>query len=247
MQQPKIAKKKKVSEIIVDELIEGIRTGELKPGERLPNERKLSEQMGVSRMSLREAIQVLHQVGILESRQGNGTFVCDYTAEKVGKALYWYSLLGASPLLDLVAARRVMEAEAARLAAVNATPEDLERIRAAMLEREQLLQGESKDNGPDSRRLDAGARFHRAIAIASHNAVFVQFLNAIDASRRVHQDTAARYQLLATAVTRTHRELYEAIAAHDPDRAEILMRGHLDQVEEAVSRQMELRSETEGS
>jgi len=228
--------KRKVSEMIVDEIIEQIRVGTLKAGQQLMNERDLAESLGVSRMPLREAIHALHQIGILESRHGQGTFVCHYNAEKAGRTLYWYTLLGASPLFDLIDTRRLLEGEAARQASLNATEEDLARIRETMLERERVVEA-AKDSGrfeDQIRRFEADRDFHAAIAVASHNGVFTQFLTAIRATMKIHQETSGRSTHVIQDVTRLHRDLYEAISSGDADRAEAVMHEHMDLIKEAM-------------
>lgn len=234
-------KKQKVSELIVEEIIERIRVGELRAGDKLENERELAEALGVSRMPLREAIHALNQIGILESRHGEGTFVCRYDAEKAGRTLYWYTLLGTSPLFDLLETRRLLEGEAARGAALNATQEDLQRIHDAMITREKIVEAAGKSGLLEDhmKRFEADRAFHAAIVAASGNSVFAQFLSAIAETMKIHQETAARSGRATTGITRIHRELYDAIAAGDADRAEGIMHDHMDLVRDAMSDELE--------
>jgi GntR family transcriptional repressor for pyruvate dehydrogenase complex len=224
--------------MIVDELIDQIRSGKMRVGEKLPNERALAESIGVSRMPLREAIHALGQVGILETRHGEGTFVGSYDSEKLGKTLYWFSLLDKASVYELLETRKVLEAEAAKMACRNATKDDLENIRKAMVEREELVGENGKKNDPESlaRRFDADRRFHEAIAAASHNSIFSNFLKAIHSSLRLHQQTASKYRDTPQETSRIHREVYAAIVARDEEKAETKMREHLDFVMRAIQK-----------
>ncbi len=228
--------KRKVSEQVVDRIIDQIREGELAPGQRLLNERALAEELGVSRMPLREALHALQQVGILEIRHGEGTFVSHYDPDKTGRLLYWHTLLSARPVYDLLATRRLIEGEAARLAALHATDRDIETIREAMIARERAV-----ERGTDwtiekevTARLNSDREFHLAIARASHNVMFPQFIAAISSTLRIHQETAARTGVVAQDVTRIHREIVNAIVEKRSEDARELMHEHLDLVGQAI-------------
>jgi DNA-binding FadR family transcriptional regulator len=115
-------------EQVVEQVQEGIRGGALRPGQRLPTERALSETFGVSRAVVREALKVLSSMGLIESRQGSGTFVRANPVPSITRAL----ILSATPeeesLLALFEVREPLEAMAARLAAERRSPEQVERI-----------------------------------------------------------------------------------------------------------------------
>ena len=230
----KIEKKRKISEMIVDELIDQIRTGKMKVGEKLPNERILAESLGVSRMPLREAIHALGQVGILDTRHGEGTYISSYDSRKLGKTLYWFSLLDKTSLFELIETRKILEAESAKMACRNATAEDIENIREAMIAREKLIDdGDTSEEGLD-RRFDADRQFHEAIAGASHNSIFSSFLLAIHSSLRLHQQAAAKNSKTPVETTKLHRDIFNAIVERDEARAEISMKEHLDHVQQAI-------------
>lgn len=118
-------------EQVVEQIQEGIRGGALRPGQRLPTERELSETFGVSRAVVREALKVLSSMGLIESRQGSGTFVRTDPVPSITRAL----ILSATPeeesLLALFEVREPLEALAARLAAARRSPEQAVRIVAA--------------------------------------------------------------------------------------------------------------------
>ena len=230
----KIRKRKKISELIVDELIDQIRTGKLVVGQQLPNERSLAESMGVSRMPLREAIHALGQAGILETRHGEGTFINAYDSEKLGRTLYWFSLLDKTTLYELVETRKVLEAEAAKFACRNATEIEVEEIRQAMVEREELINSGLSDEQNVKKRFGADRRFHEAIARASHNSIFMNFLMAIHSTLEMQQQAAAHVDSVPEHTSVVHRAVYDAILARDEVQAEQAMKEHLDDVLEAV-------------
>ncbi len=187
-------------------------------------------------MPLREALHALQQVGILEIRHGEGTFVSHYDPDKAGRLLYWHTLLSARPVYDLLATRRLIEGEAARLAATNATDADIERIRDAMVARERAV-----ERGTDwtiekevTARFETDRAYHISIAKASGNAMFPQFLAAISSTLRVQQETSARTGVFVQDVTQIHREIFGAIVEHRADEARDLMHDHIDLVKKAL-------------
>ncbi len=232
----KIAKKKKISEMIVDELMSQIQSGQIKPGERLPNERMLSESLGVSRMPLREAIHALGQAGIVETRHGEGTFVCEFNSEKLGKSLYWFSLLNTASLLELAETRKLLEVESARLACINGTDVEIEAIHAAMIQRETWVEvvQDQEDKKDLEKVFAAGREFHEAIIIASHNSIYMNFLQAVKNSLMLHQQITATHRNTPEETTRLHREIYKAISGRDSVVAVKLMSEHLDQIVNTV-------------
>ncbi len=230
----KIGKKQKISEMIVDVLIEKIRKGELKVGEQLPNERALAESLGVSRMPLREAIHALAQAGVLETRHGQGTFVSTYDSEKLGRTLYWHSLIDSTTLIELAETRKILEVEAAKIACRIGTDEEIEEIRQAMIEREELIALNTTDSESLERRFDADRRFHEAICRASHNSIFSRFLSAIQMSLRMQQKATLMVQKIPSDTSKLHRDIYEAIRSRNVDEAGRTMGIHLDRVIEAV-------------
>ncbi|MCG8499373.1 MAG: FadR family transcriptional regulator [Firmicutes bacterium] len=225
--------KKRISDQIFDYILENIKNGELKPGDKLQNERELAEALDVSRVPVREAISSLCQIGILTTKHGYGTFVNEYDPEQVGHTLYMYSLLDKTPILELIEVRKIMESEGARLASQNATEEELEVIKDFMIRREQQI---IENKGPEDMallyKLDNG--FHRAIALATHNTMFVKFLDGIRASVRIHQAEAAKQLGFRQKVTSYHKEIYRAIAARDGEKASKAMYEHIEEVENII-------------
>src|SRR3972149_4308559 len=120
-------KKARVSEDIVAQLKALIASGKLHTGDQLPSERDLAEQFKVSRASVREAIRALESMGLLEARQGHGTYVAT-SVEALVQPLAHAIAREENAILDLFEVRRLLEPQLAALAAERATPQDLEEL-----------------------------------------------------------------------------------------------------------------------
>src|SRR5664280_2693374 len=118
----------KLTTSVFEKLLSYVVGGDWKPGDRIPPERDLCQQLGIARNSLREALKAMELIGMLESRVGEGTFVCP-RSEFLSRPLLWaFTGTDHAELADLMEARALMEADLAGLAASRATPEELKRI-----------------------------------------------------------------------------------------------------------------------
>ncbi|KOG28161.1 FCD domain-containing protein [Streptomyces wedmorensis] len=194
---------------LVDSVVDQLRTqltdGEWTVGDRIPTEHELAQQLGVGRNTVREAVRVLVHAGLLESRQGNGTFVRS-TADPAA-VLRGVRHAGASDVLEL---RIALEAEAARLAAARRDADDLLRLRAA-------LAGLREEGDRDA---DADLAFHLAVVGATHNAAFVEVYRFFSA--QVHEvlvEALGDHEMPPVDID-AHDALVTAIEAGDPDAAE---------------------------
>ncbi len=172
----------KKSALVVQAIAEKIRAGELRPGDRLPSERELASQLGVSRPSVREAIAALQLAGLLETRLGNGTYVTFHLTQPVELLLSKAQEVlqkSASPL-EILTLRRVLEVGAARLAVQRATPEDDQRIQEIWQKKKALaLAGQYEEY------LAIAEQFHLAIAQATHSEAVTQMVANV--LKAVHQ------------------------------------------------------------
>ncbi|WP_114815166.1 FadR/GntR family transcriptional regulator [Paraburkholderia kururiensis] len=197
-------------------------------GARLPAERELAVQYGVSRNTVREAIQRLAARGLLQSRHGTGVFVTEQL--RTGVASPWGQLIGDHPALrdDILEFRRVLEGATAYFAALRATPEDVARIRAELAELER-----SRATDDKAGEASADTRLHEAIALASHNAMFLHLHTSVLSVLREHitiHGTGLREQGedLSAMLLQQHRTLCEAICSGRPEEARTAMQGHID-------------------
>jgi GntR family transcriptional repressor for pyruvate dehydrogenase complex len=201
--------------------------GSLSAGDRLPSERELCELLGVSRVSVRQALHELEARGLIDRRRGRGTIVLSAAdgAGDVGSAIA--AMLGSvsSTTLELariMELRALIEPPIAALAAARVTERDIEQLRQLVeeMEAEQDL----------VRYPDLDRAFHQAIAVDTHNPLFTQLTDLIAVqiapSRRRTLQTVARREASSAA----HRRIFEAIARHDAVAAESEARAHVETV-----------------
>lgn len=160
---------KRASEVIYDQIYQKIVSGELQPGDRLPSERALAEQFQRSRPSVREALRMLQQNGLIHIETGcnGGSIVQSISPKGIIDSLQEYVTSGAVSVRDLVDYRRINEMGCARLAALNHTEEDAARLREIMAEYRAAV------DVSHSQLHTADIEFHHILARASHNAMVI--------------------------------------------------------------------------
>ena len=208
-------------------------------GMRLPSERALAEEMGVSRNSLREAIFCLKTRGLLLSRRGSGVYVTDRLQASITSP--WRQLLVDHPDLrwDTLEFRRELEAATAHYAALRANKEDLEKIGATI---KRLLQ--AYDNGNKLMEHQADADFHEAIAESSHNSMFLYLHSGMVRMLREHislnlkglQDTEGE---TTQKLREQHMAIWNAIRLRQPEEARASMLKHIDFTREELTKRGE--------
>jgi DNA-binding FadR family transcriptional regulator len=217
---------------IADQLAELIRLGEFKPGDRLPSERDLSQQLYVSRASVREALIALEIDGLVDVRVGLGVFVNAAPAANSQSA----ALADPGPF-EVLSARYLVEGETAALAARDGSARDHARIR-------ETLQLMTDEVGASGIGLNADALFHLRIAEASGNGALVHLVHQLWSFREgamfrkldEHFDSPERHQ----EAIAEHRRVVEAIEQRDADAARAAIVTHLDTVRAALERGWEL-------
>jgi GntR family transcriptional regulator, transcriptional repressor for pyruvate dehydrogenase complex len=208
----------RVSEAVARELEQRILEGSLKSGDRMPSERELASTMGVSRASLREAIQKLALKGLLVSRQGEGTFVTDRL--DAGFTDPWQEMLSTHPSVreDLLEFRHMLEATAAECAAQRATDVDLERLHVCLAQLEEAFSGDDLDQ-----QVERDLAFHQAIADAAHNVVIghqtTSLLKVMRDHIRGNLSTLVHLPQGREQIHAQHRAVVEAIAARRAEDA----------------------------
>ena len=220
-------KPKKVADAVFEQLRMRLEDGSLAPGDRLPSERELAEQMRVSRPVVREAINMLVGQGLLEIRARRGVFVRAAASPGWGDPLT--NLIGDSidRLIELLEVRRILESQTASLAAEFATAHDIDDLSQLIDELEQVHRRRATGEAAD-------ARFHARIAQAAGNTVLMHLMATLHkAMTRSSLVVASRFQaseLYRETILRQHRAIFEAIRAHDPDAARGRIQEHLDYV-----------------
>jgi GntR family transcriptional repressor for pyruvate dehydrogenase complex len=207
--------------------------GILRPGERLPSERDLSERLGVSRPSLREAVADLQQRGLLTSRAGSGIFVADVLGSAFSDALVQLFATHEESVFDYIAFRRDMEGLAAERAARLASDTDLQVIDAIFRKMELV---DARRAPEDEAQLDAG--FHMAIIEASHNVVMLHMMRSMFQLLRegvfYNRQVMFKQRTTREALLDQHRAINCALQARDPKAARAAVEAHMSYVETAL-------------
>lgn len=215
-------------ETVMRQLEMALLDGSYPANARLPAERVLAEQYAVSRNTVREAISRLAARGLVRSRPGAGVFVSDQL--RTGAVSPWGQLITDHPAVreDILEFRRVLEGATAYFAALRCNDKDIERIGALLDELERAR--DADDKAAESR---ADARLHDAIALASHNSMFLHLHSSIMSMLREHitlngaglreLEESASEQLLLQ-----HRSVCKAICERRPEEARTAMQAHID-------------------
>ena len=222
---------------VVDGVTAMILDGRLAPGQRLPVEKDLADALGVSRGSLREGIRALAVLGVVETRQGDGTYV---TALDPGSLVSPLGLVvelqAAGHALHVHTVRRLLETEVAGLAAAGArAPDaDLTAARDALAHGADVLARAGTDHEADHEALlAADLAFHRALAVLAGNPVLAALTDAMGGRTARHRLWRGVAEPGAEARTqREHEAILDAVAAGDVDRARVRMAAHLLAVED---------------
>ena len=212
--------KKNLSRQVADDLYRMIAvTQELKPGQQLPGEMILSDQLGVSRSTLREAIKSLVSQGVLKVYRGKGTFVSESMENFVSFGLDELDM-NRSRVKDLFEARLLFEPQMAALACERATDEEIENILQAGAEVERQIL-------PNQDRTPADQEFHKKIAIASHNRFMLQLLPIVHSAVSETIQLNEQQELLSENTLRDHAQIMYFIQKRDADGAKAAMTIHL--------------------
>jgi len=201
-----------------------IERGELKPGDRLPAERDLATQIGVSRPTIRAGLRTLAAMGVVQSRHGSGTYIPDGPPAFNTDALSFLAALHGFTREEMYEARRILEVGAAGLAAERATPEQVATLAEEVASLFASMQAPQVFLVHD-------INFHRGVATASGNPIvasLVEMVSALYYERRRETAIRASERDLRDAAE-MHRRIYQAIRAKDADTARRAMHDHLIQ------------------
>ena len=225
----------KLSDAIVEQIEALILEGTLRPGERLPPERELARRLDVSRPSLREALQKLEERGLVETRQGGGTYVAAVLNPTFTDPLVELFHRHPDTAYDLIEFRQALETIGAYHAALRATDTDREILRR----RFEAIEHAHEEGDPVA-EAEADAEFHLSIAEAAHNVVLLHIMRGLfDLLRRGILSSREKLYTrpgVRDALIHHHRELYETIVRGDARAARRAASDHLRFVEETLRR-----------
>lgn len=207
----------RVARLLLDYLL----AGDISPGTRLPSERRLAEELGIGRSVVREALKSLGLLGLIEVRQGDGTYVKQLESELLPKVIEWGLLLGERRTLDLVEARQHLEVITAQLAAARRDEPDLVALQEA-------LQGMRAAEGDIETFVSYDVAFHLRVAEAAGNTVLSAVLTNIQSLLRVWITRVISDADRSTPSYLEHVPVYDAIVNRDPAAAGAAMQAHLD-------------------
>jgi GntR family transcriptional repressor for pyruvate dehydrogenase complex len=217
-------KPKKVSTQIADQIRASILSGDFSPGDKLPPERELAEMFGVSRPSVREALNALASSGLVSSTQGGGTVVMSLVETSSANSLSGLIRMQQDRALDVIEVRKCMESWTAFYAAQRALPEDIRRMETVVSGMESNLEGLLPSE-------DLDANFHILIARATHNIVWLHLMqNLFDAMKEFQQSVWRAVYMTGDdhhLLYQHHRTIFEAIKARAADTAREAMMAHL--------------------
>jgi len=216
-----------LSEQIAERLLSMIREKQLHPGDRLPPERELAAAMGVSRPSLREALRALSIMGVIENRQGSGTFITSLKPDLLVQHLDFIFALNDTTFLDLFQARKILEVGLAALAVQNITPLEIDALEGCVSKAATCIEDAEAF-------LQADLELHELIIAAARNNILALFMGSINnlniaSRRRTSERMETRRQTLED-----HRRIVAAIRSGKPQAASQAMRDHLDHVEQKL-------------
>ncbi|NPV69087.1 MAG: FadR family transcriptional regulator [Firmicutes bacterium] len=222
--------------VIVSEIRKLIKEGKLAPGDQLLPERQLAEKLGVSRPTIREALSALEYMGQVEVTKA-GAIITGANMESLIEPLADALLSERENVMHLLELRRILEGQVARLAAQRATEVDLLRLRESVVSLWRCVETAQPHDAED-------VAFHQYVAEASRNPLICNVMTMISGLMNEHYE-ASRRKLnadigRARVYARQHQEIYEAIAAQDPNRAEAKIMEHITMVEQFLREHEEL-------
>ncbi len=203
-------------------------SGDMLGGSRIPSERQLAESLGVSRAAVREAIQSLGLLGVLEIKHGQGTYLSSGGSALLPRVIEWGLFLGERRVMDLLEARQEIEIALAGHAARRRTEEELEELRGLVALMDTL--------GPGDEFVAADIAFHSAIARAARNTALAGVLSNITSLLQVWMTRSIKAAGETVSSNTEHKAVLAAIVDREPRKAQSAMRTHLRNAEKRLRR-----------
>lgn len=222
-------KPKKIYEEVSEEIYEMIRSGQLKPGDKLDSVQQLAENFQVGRSAIREALTSLRAIGLVEMKQGEGTFVKEFEMDQITFPLSTAILMNKDDIDQLLEVRKIIESGTAAAAAKRCTELDLSKMETAL---NAML--EAKGNEELGEKADL--QFHMAIAEASQNPLLMRLMNSVsglmgETMRETRKVWVFSKQTTVVQLYKEHLAIFEAIKGKEEGEARHRMIVHLENVE----------------
>jgi len=222
-------KKTRLYENIIEQLIALIKDGTLKPGDKLPPERKLAEDLNVSRTAIREALRSLETMGYIVSKVGGGTYINEITLGNVMNPFSAVLSQNKKLIVELLEVRMLLETEIARLAALRITPAKIQALQKAVeAMRAEVTAGH---NG-----LDADNDFHNALAVASENEALKLILDMCGDLLTQTREATLNLEGQPEITLKDHEQIFEAVRKGDSMLAARRMKQHLADAQRNLAR-----------
>ena len=207
--------------------IERLILKKLRPGDKLPSERELAENLGVSRSSIRDAIRSLELMGVVEPRQGAGTIVCEISTNSLANPLANALKRKEELVNELLDFRKMLEPPLAARAATHASADEIS-------EMEEILARQDKKQRQGESTIAEDSEFHYSIALASGNSVVLKVLDILMDLLRETRERSLQIQGRPQKSLAGHRRILSAIKRRDAEAAKDAMRRHIEDIEEIV-------------
>ncbi len=223
----KAVKKTRVSEEIVEQIYALVRSGDLSPGDRLPPERELALQLGVSRPSVREAMRLMDTKGLVVVRPGAGTFITEDDADTIARSFSSLLADDTGAARDVFEMRLLLEPHVVSLAAERAGESDIRRM-------SEILDAQESEITAGRTGVEFDMEFHSTIAAAAKNAALVAVMHAISDILSESREDSMLSSDRSRLSLQSHRQILEAIKQRAPQRAEESMRSHIADIDREV-------------
>ncbi len=224
-------RRESLSEQVAEKIQQSIIQGQLRPGDRLPPERELGEQLGVSRTVIREATKQLQERGLVKVLTGSGTYVSKIEPAAISQSIGLFMWGHGHAFRDLLEIRKMLEVEIAGHAAERATDEDIQQLESALEQMVAGLPGVHQDAAGLEKFVQADLLFHQIMARASKNSLLPLLLAPItDLLLEFSRQASSLHGAPENAI-HFHRTLLQVVRDRDGERCRAVMRDHLSNAE----------------
>jgi GntR family transcriptional repressor for pyruvate dehydrogenase complex len=230
-------KPKKIYEEVTEAIYEMIRNGQLNPGQKLDSVQQLAENFQVGRSAIREALTSLRAMGLVEMRQGEGTFIKEFETDQITFPLSSAILMNKTDITNLLEVRKIIELGTTAAAAKRRTQLHLQAMETALAEME-------ASNGDEEVGEKADLQFHLAIAEASQNTLLLSLMNHVsglmgETMKETRKLWLFSRQTTIEKLTYEHFAIFKAIQKQDEEQARYFMKIHLEAVEAVIQKYYE--------